>query len=116
MNNNNFDDIDKFENDPTEGIDFDEEVCPSVGMFMDAILEDKPFGMIWSMNTMIDFLKRAGYKIIEGESTLTGKPIKIAVKMGDSVIPELEFSNIHEVFNKEIQDILLNWLLKLKNG
>lgn len=90
------------------------DLCPSVQMFADLIVENKPFGMNWPEETMINFLRKLGYIVVDGFSSLDGYPIKIAVKKGNTVIPDLEDSNVSSVFCEEIQSILLNWLLKIK--
>ncbi len=97
----------------------EEDICPSVGMFVDLIMMNKPFGFVWSRDLQIDFLKKLGYKIFEIDKNLTKYPIQIAVSTGSDIVPdiaEMTESNIDEVFNIEIQKILLNWLLKIKTG
>ena len=96
------------------GDEFEEDLWPSVQSLANIIIEDKPFGMVWPEETMVEFLKKLDYRIVVSESTFDGYPIRIAVKKSDSVVPDLEDSNISSVFSREIQSILLNWLLKIK--
>ena len=96
-------------------IDSVEELCPSVSMFVSLLTMDKPFGIIWSREHQIYFLKKLGYKIIESNKDNTDyPPIQVAVKADSDMIPDINNSNIEEVFSDEVQKILLNWLLKIK--
>ena len=98
-------------------IEFSEEnICPSVGMFVDLITMDKPFGMIWMRDRQLEFLKKLGYKIIEVDNDLTEFPTQIAVKSDSDVIPNFDKSNIDEVFSYELQGILIDWLISLKQN
>lgn len=109
-------------NSDFEDFDIDsaeEDICPSVGMFIDLIMMNKPFGFVWSRDLQIDFLKKLGYKIFEIDKNLTKYPIQIAVSTDSDIVPDISKmteSNIDEVFNIEIQKILLSWLLKIKTG
>lgn len=72
----------------------------------------KPFGMVtWKKGKIIKFLETRGYTVMprwdEDESVLH----YVATKEEDDCVPEKE--NLLEVFSSEVQDILLNWLLRI---
>ena len=97
--------------------DEEEGLCPSVEMFAGLILSDKPFGFIWKRDLMIDWLRKIGYKIIEKpnpDPRLSDIPIQVAVHKDNDKMPDLNESNIDEVFCKEVQNTILNWLLKIR--
>lgn len=90
--------------------DENEEDCPYVNIFTALALQDKPLGIMWTVDKMVEFLKARGYKLLERKGT-DGNEYMIAVKPSDSSIPD--HSNIKEVFDNEIQDILMKWVLKI---
>ena len=93
--------------------DFDEEDCPYSHMFLSLLTMPKPFGYyVWDLETIEEFLKKRGYKIIEHKNS-EGEEIKIAIKPTDSRIPDLDYSNLRDVFYEDVQKIILNWLLKI---
>lgn len=98
------------------GLNSEDELCPSVGMFVSLLTMDKPFGILWSRDNQITFLKKLGYKIIESKEDFTGYNIMVAVKPESEIIPDMDRDNIEETFSKEIQGILLDWLLKIKQS
>lgn len=99
--------------DPEEDDVLNEEDCPYSHIFMSLLTMSKPIGFIWEDIDIIEnFLKKRGYKIIERTNS-KGNNIKIAVKPSDSCIPNDEFSNLREVFNQDVQNIILSWLLKI---
>ena len=98
------------------GLNSEEELCPSVGMFVSLLTMDKPFGILWSRDNQISFLKKLGYKIIELNKDFTEYSIQVAVKPDSEIIPDMSRDNIGEVFSNEIQGILLDWLLKIKQN
>lgn len=107
--NEDYNENEEFDNNEDEEIVFEELDCPIAGIFSANL--NTPFNIFWPKEKMINFLKERGYKIINKYSEEDGNNIDIAVKLDQSLIPETE--NIKEVFNSEIQDILLKWLLKI---
>lgn len=119
--NNYLDDDELFEdnnndmNPDDENIDVlsvDEEGCPMTDLFISLLMMDKPLGMLWDSDKMEKFLQARGYKIISRYSSVLDKNYKVAVKADQSYIPETEVDNIREVFCSELQDIILELLLK----
>lgn len=98
------------------GLNSDEELCPSVSMFVSLLTMDKPFGILWSRDNQVTFLKKLGYKIIEVNKDITEYDILVAVKPDSEIIPDMNRDNIEETFSNEVQGILLNWLLKIKQS
>jgi len=92
--------------------DFDEEDCPYSHMFLSLLTMPKPLGYMWTLETIEEFLKKRGYKIIEHKNS-EGEEIKIAIKPTDSRIPDLDSSNLRDVFYEDVQKIIFNWLLKI---
>ena len=84
------------------GKDDTEEVCPFIDEVLDSLFIPKPFGIEWSDENMSEFLKKLGYKVIDGE---------VAIKPGEKEVPD--YNNLLEVFNNEVQKIILGWLLKI---
>lgn len=121
-NNNNLgyeeDEFDEFygDEDP-DGEDDDpidpEDFCHMSGIFFELMKMPKPLGFIMPQEKMEDFLKARGYKIISRFSDNRNEEYNVAIKPGSSYIPENDYSNVREVFDGEVQDILLKWLLKV---
>lgn len=86
--------------------------CPLTDLVISSLVMSKPFGMNWSFDKMKGFLKKRGYKIITRYSDSREIEYEVAIKPKSSFIPEDDFSNIKDVFESEVQDLLLNWLLK----
>lgn len=88
-----------------EEFSFPEDIAISMG------LEDKPFGILWSIDEMCEFLEKRGYKIAvfsQGDK----EDIKVAVKPGEK-IPDPDPFNIKDTFDSEVRKIILKWLLKI---
>lgn len=113
MKTSDFNIDDEFNNSETEIIEVN-EICPSLGMFADLIMSDKPFGMVWNKEIQVDFLKKLGYKIIEIDKELD-RALYVAVKPDSSIVPDMTIDNIDSVFSYELQKILVDWLIKEKN-
>ena len=107
-----YDDPDEIEDDEFDPQDIFES-CHMSGIFADMLRMPKPFGFFMPQEKMEAFLKERGYKIIKRSSGEDGEEISTAVKSGSTSIPEGDYSNIREVFDGEVQDILLKWLLKV---
>lgn len=111
-------DFDEIYDDPNEVFDdeFDPQdlfdSCHMSGIFADMLRMPKPFGFFMPQEKMEIFLKERGYKIIK-RSAGDGEEVSTAVKPGSTSIPEDGYSNIREIFDGEVQDILLKWLLKV---
>ena len=111
-------DFDEIYDDPNEVFDdeFDPQdlfdSCHMSGIFADMLRMPKPFGFFMPQEKMEIFLKERGYKIIK-RSAGDGEEVSTAVKPGSKSIPEDGYSNIREIFDGEVQDILLKWLLKV---
>lgn len=86
--------------------------CPLTDLVISNMMMSKPFGVSWDYDKMKEFLQKRGYKIITRYSDSREIEYEVAIKPGSSYIPEDDFSNIKSIFDSEVQDILLNWLLK----
>ena len=81
----------------------------------------KPFGMAWTDENIEHFLDKRGYVILHLKNS-TGMLCHIALKKSDSaLIPDTDEAianclSVHQVFEKEIQSILIDWLLKIGNN
>lgn len=108
--NSDIDDFNLFE-------DEDNEPCPVFDAVCSIMALPKPFGFLWENDEkLIKFLEKRGYRVLQRQiKNKEGKKenISIAVKPDSTNIPDLDYSNIREVFQEECQDIILNWLLKI---
>ena len=78
---------------------------------LSAFLINRPFGIQFSFTNMEKFLKIRGYTILERTSVETGELYHIAVKPGETkTLPKT--GNIIVTFNQEVEEVLLNWLIK----
>lgn len=102
-----FEEQDDFDFEPEDLPD-----CPLTDLVISNMMMSKSFGMNWDYDKMKEFLVKKGYKIITRYSDFREVEYEVAIKPGSSYIPEDDFSNIREIFDQEVQDILLNWLLK----
>ena len=92
---------------------FDEEGhedCPVIPMVMSAVMMPKPFGMMWDDEVIRNFLDSRGYKILKVQAEDGESEFDVAVKRGESTIPDEP--NIIAVFEKELQGLFLNFLIK----
>lgn len=90
----------------------EEEHCPIADMTLMMTLMSRPFGMNWPEGKMIKFLKARGYTIISRKDKETLSDYRVAVPEGSNVIDEPGQSNIKDTFISEVQDIILEKLLK----
>lgn len=90
----------------------DDDNCPYLDLITTLLLQDKPFGIMWTIDKMLLFLKARGYKLLERKDS-SGNEYMVAVNPSDSSIPDTGRSNIKEVFDSEMQEILLKWVLKI---
>jgi hypothetical protein len=88
------------------------EDCPYLNIITALLLQDRPLGILWNVDKMIEFLKARGYRILDRKDS-DGNDYTVAVKPSDNSIPDNGVSNIKEVFDNEIQDILMKWVLKI---
>lgn len=79
-------------------------------MMMGLLTLPRPLGILWSPEKIKKFLKARGYILVDRISPETEEPITVACREDDSVIPMEE--NLVKTFTDEVEDILLNWLLK----
>lgn len=103
---------DIFEEDDDE----ESDSCPYFDIIMHTILLSRPFGIIWNDDKMESFLIKRGYKIIEKHYTDKDRKketYRVAIKSGSCNMPVDEISNIRDVFDLEIQDVILGWLDKI---
>lgn len=120
MNENNYKEDNQFgmnDNNRDMDRDFDDnfmsdDECPAIKNIYRFLFLPKPFGMLWSFKNMEDFLKHRGYRIIERVDE-DGNSIDVAVKRGDSYIPDATRTNIVDLFEEELQLVLLKWLKTL---
>lgn len=89
------------------------EECPYGDLMMALMFQSRPFGFMWTKDKIVEFLKARGYKILSRKNRDTGEEYDIAVKTESSSIPDSGESNIKEVFDSEMQDILIKWVLKI---
>lgn len=87
--------------------------CPLTDVLLNSLVMPKPLGYMFPQEKMEEFLKNRGYRIIKRYSESRGQDYNVAVKAGSSSIPEDDYSNVREIFDNEVQDILLSWLLKI---
>ena len=90
----------------------DDDNCPYLDLITTLLLQDKPLGIMWTLDKMLLFLKARGYKLLERKDS-SGNEYMVAVNPSDSSIPDTGRSNIKEVFDSEMQEILLKWVLKI---
>ena len=112
-------DLTNFFNNLNDEEDEDYQEVPFGDIFLSlfSIIADtfanKPFNMNWEEEKVEYFLTKLGYKIIS-RNNKDGNPVKFAVKPDNPHIPDDESGNLMSVFNSEVQDILIKYLLKLK--
>ncbi len=94
----------------------DDEPDPLLGVALGAVLSSKPFGLSWDDEHISSFLKQRGYKILTRHDEENDRDYKVAVKPGESKVASDGFSNLGEVFNNELQDIILSWILKISKN
>jgi hypothetical protein len=72
----------------------------------------KPFGMVtWKKGRIIEFLENRGYTVMPRWSEEESILHYVATKDESDCVPEKE--NLLEVFSDEVQNILLDWLLRI---
>lgn len=71
--------------------------------------DGQPFGMDWPLDKVAEFLKRRGYRILKREDLDNGK-YEVAVKSDEDFIPLAP--NLISIFKNEVQDIIINILLR----
>ena len=94
-----------------EGDDTNED-CPYLNIITALLLQNRPLGIFWNADKMIEFLKARGYRVLDRKDS-DGNEYSIAVKPSDSSIPDEGRSNIKDIFDNEIQDVLIKWVLKI---
>lgn len=107
------------EDDIEEGdIEDDEDRFPISGLLLNLLNMPKPFGYMMPQDKMEWFLKEKGYRIIKKKFENSDEEYSVAIDPNSPVVPEENYSNIREVFDNEVQDIILGWLLKIskENG
>ena len=93
--------------------DSEEESCSYLDILASIAFQDKPFGILWSKDKVNEFLKARGYKLIDRKNKDTGEDYTIAVKPDSSSIPDDGHGNTKEVFDSEMQDIIMRWILRI---
>lgn len=101
------------ENDDIDFFPNDDENCPYMDILAAMILTNKPFGIMWTNEKMVEFLKARRYRIVSKKEANGGEEYLVAAKVSDSSIPDVDHSNIKEVFDFEVMDIISKWLLKI---
>jgi hypothetical protein len=86
----------------------EDDGCEFANDILCSIEASRPFGIIWDVDKMKEFLEKRGYNVVPLD---TDPEDYIVYKDTDDLIPDLP--NIDEVFASEIQSILLKWLIKL---
>ena len=97
---------DYFDNDSGED-------CPYLDILASIAMNDKPFGFLWPKEKVREFLKARGYKILVRKDKDTGEDYEVAVKSDSGSIPNDGHGNMKEIFDSEIQDIILKWVLRI---
>lgn len=111
--------FDEIYGDEDYGVDFiepeggSEMPCSFGHIFLNLLKMPKPLGYHFPQDKIVEFLKERGYKIINRYSDTMGEEYPVAIKPGSSYVPGNDYSNVREVFDEEVQDILLKWLLKI---
>lgn len=106
-------DEDPGEDDGDDYMEDPEDICSMSGFIFNLMKMPKPLGFFAPQEKMEEFLKARGYKMIKRYSDSKEEEYTVAIKPGTSYIPEDNFSNVREVFDGEVQDILLKWLLRI---
>lgn len=91
--------------------DEEEENCPYAEALTSMAFLPKPFGVVWPKEKIEKFLRGRGYKIIERFDEEEEEEYTVAIKPGQKKIPDE--SNLLSVFEDELQEILIAWLLRL---
>lgn len=110
------DDLDFILNDVEAALngDDDGETCEMFDSIVAVSMIPKPFGFVWDVDKIKEFLVARGYKIFKQPlKEDSGDFFEVAVKSDSLVVPSDVDSNIRSVFDREVQDILLKWLLKI---
>lgn len=89
------------------------EGCHMSSFIFNLLKMPKPLGYLMPQEKMENFLRERGYKIIKRYSDSQEDEYSVVIKPGSSYIPDTDYSNVREVFDEEVQDILLKWLLKI---
>lgn len=93
----------------------EDEECPLPKMVMGFLSLPRPLGILWPIEKIKKFLKARGYLLLERIDPETEELITVACKSNDEIIPET--GNLVEIFTSEVEDILMDWLLKIgENG
>ena len=92
-------------------VDDQEDVCEFARNTINAVAIDKPFGMLWSYDIMIDFLKKRGYKILIRDIPEDNCQTIIATKEDEKLPEDLNYSNIKTKFSIELQKTIIEKLL-----
>lgn len=81
--------------------------------FLEDMLEARPFNMDWDINLIEKFLVDCGYSIAEKTDNEDRCGYRVAFK-DPKEIKDADCCNYSEVFQKEVQQILLRWLLRIR--
>jgi Mg2+ and Co2+ transporter CorA len=111
---NFFNNFEQEDNDDYQEVPFGDIFFALFSAMSDAF-SNKIFNIDWELEKVENFLVKLGYKIIS-RTNKDGDVVKFAVKPDNPQIPDDESGNLIRVFNSEIQDILLNYFLKIKEG
>ncbi len=90
----------------------EDDNCPYLDLIAALALQDKPFGIMWPKDKMIEFLKVRGYKLLDRKDK-DGDTYEVAVHPKNSSIPDNGRSNIKEAFDSEMQDIIMKFILRI---
>ena len=90
----------------------DDGTCSLYDSILALSLMPRPFGVVWSLDKIEEFLTKRGYLVIT-RYTDDDEEYKYAVKPDEDLIPDNGKSNIMETFRQEVEGIMFNWLLKI---
>ena len=110
-----------FHGSPDEDIDFEldddeddfeenDDRLPCIEPILGAIFLSRPLGILWDDDIIEEFLSELGYSMIERVDD-DGDVYVVPVKKGSKLIPDRRDS-LRRVFDREIQKVLLKWLIK----
>lgn len=92
----------------------DVDLCPPVESLFRAMMQARPFGIDWNIDKVIKFLTNNGYTISKKRNR-EGNEFLVAFKEGvTKPVSDIKMTNLSKEFSSAIQDIILNWLSKIK--
>lgn len=92
-----------------EGVD----MCPPVESILKYLTQTRPFGIEWEVEKVVKFLRENGYTIYKKKNS-EGEYMVAFKQDVTEPVEKINKNNLGEEFSSVIQDILLNWLTRIK--